>query len=75
MSRSDTIARLIDEVAPKIAVIFAASEPRLIGTLTSAPTAAAIKAPVDAILLSQQLSATYISRATCHDRLFVAVHG
>lgn len=76
MSRkSDTIMQFINQVAPKIAVVFSGSEPRLIGTLDSVPSAEAIKDPVDALLIANRLSATYISRATCRDRLFVAAHG
>jgi hypothetical protein len=74
MSVSDMIARLIDEAAPKIAVVFSGSEPRLIGTLESAPSAQAIKTSVDAMLFTHHLSATSISRATCRNRLFVAAH-
>ena len=73
-SKSDIITKLIDEAAPRIAVVFSGEVPRLIGTLETAESATAIKPLVDSMLLSQGLSATYISRATCRYRDFVVAH-
>lgn len=74
MSQATIIAALIAEAAPRIAVVFIGATPRLIGTVEAAPTAAAVRPAVDAMLVARNLSATRISRAACFDRVFVAAH-
>lgn len=74
-SKADIIARLIDQAAPRVAVVFSGDVPRLLGTLGEAPSAEAVKRPVDAMMASQRLSAQHISLGKCHGRLFVAAHG
>ena len=75
MNKADIIMELINEAKPNVAVVFFGSKPRLIGTLPAAESAESVKTLVDVMLLSQQLSATYVSIATCHDARFVAAHG
>ena len=73
-----TIKMLIDQAAPNTAVIFNGHEPRLLGMLNVCPaTAADARRKVDPILLSQQLSATFISLGeyTPTGAKFVVAHG
>lgn len=74
-SKADLIAGLIDQAAPRVAVVFSGDVPRLIGTLGDAPSAEAVKRPVEAMMASQHLTAQYISLGKCHGRLFIAAHG
>lgn len=75
-SKSAQITQLIEQASPHLAVIFAGNTMRLIGTLDHPErvSAAVVKPEVDAMLIGQNLSATYISLATCHGAAFIACH-
>lgn len=63
-SKSEIIVGLMQSVAPKIAVVFNATVPVLIGTLDTMPeSAASVETSVFGMLLAKRFSAEYVSIA------------
>lgn len=74
---ADQIKTILDQTQEGVPVIFRGVPIRQIGTVPAAPSAAAVKSAVDAMLLSQRLAAEKISVATLvnDSRRFVIAHG